>query len=121
MNLYLSNIYGRLIELSDIALQRKIWLNEDNDTGKMSSYAELINSLFDDYGFDQFLDKEAIEWGVPSNIVEQLDGVRSMLNVYIDRENKKPRTERQILSDPEWLQIVDRTKEIMNKWDYKNP
>ncbi|MCH5684389.1 hypothetical protein LWM68_08995 [Niabella sp. W65] len=54
----------------------------------MSSYAELINSLFDDYGFDQFLDKEAIEWGVPSNIVEQLDGVRSMLNVYIDRKIK---------------------------------
>jgi len=121
MDIYLSNIYSRLVELSDVTLQRKIWLNENNDTGKMSSYAELINSLFDDYGFDQFLDGEAIEWGVPPDIVEQLDGVRSMLNEYVDVQNGRHQTSRQILSDPEWLKIINRTKEIMNKWDYKNP
>lgn len=87
----------------------------------MSSYGELINSLFDDYGFDQFLDVEAKEWGVPFEIIAELNDIRSMLNEYVDVQNKRHLTSRQILSDPEWLKIVNKTKAIMEKWDYKNP
>jgi len=42
-------IYDKIIELSDINLQRKLWLNENNDTGLISSYVEVMCSLFDDY------------------------------------------------------------------------
>lgn len=41
-----SNIYGRLVELADLNLQRKLWLNEQNDPGLISSYPELMSSLF---------------------------------------------------------------------------
>jgi hypothetical protein len=41
-------IYDKIIELSDLDLQRKLWLNENNDTGLISSYDELMCSLFDD-------------------------------------------------------------------------
>ena len=41
-----------LVELSDIDLQRKLWLNIDNNTGLISSYSELFNSLFSDFDFD---------------------------------------------------------------------
>ncbi|WP_288243446.1 hypothetical protein, partial [uncultured Chryseobacterium sp.] len=42
----------RLLELSDINLQRKLWLNIDNDTGLISSYSELFNSLLGDFDYD---------------------------------------------------------------------
>ncbi|WP_147474537.1 hypothetical protein [Chryseobacterium nematophagum] len=42
----------RLLELSDINLQRKLWLNIDNNTGLISSYSELFNSLLGDFNFD---------------------------------------------------------------------
>ena len=34
----IKNIYFDILEMSDITLQKKLWLNENNDTGLISSY-----------------------------------------------------------------------------------
>ena len=41
----IKNIYRCIKELSDLNLQKKLWLNENNDTGLISSYSELLSSL----------------------------------------------------------------------------
>ena len=48
----IKNIYRCIKELSDLNLQKKLWLNENNDTGLISSYSELLSSLYDDFDFD---------------------------------------------------------------------
>jgi hypothetical protein len=64
MERVVKNIYNKLIELSDITLQRKMWLNEGNDRREISSYAELMNSLFDDYNFDSFIETGTYKLGL---------------------------------------------------------
>ena len=44
----IQNIYENLLELSDLNLQKEIWFNIENTKGLVSSYAELMNRLFDD-------------------------------------------------------------------------
>ncbi|RNA63541.1 hypothetical protein D1631_17290 [Chryseobacterium nematophagum] len=51
-NMMHKELKERLLELSDINLQRKLWLNIDNNTGLISSYSELFNSLLGDFNFD---------------------------------------------------------------------
>lgn len=48
VNRTIENIYRDLLELSDITLQKKLWLNQNNNTGLLSSYSELMCRLFDD-------------------------------------------------------------------------
>lgn len=46
MDEIVKNIYDDIVELSDLSLQKKLWLNEDNDTGLISSYTEVICCYF---------------------------------------------------------------------------
>jgi hypothetical protein len=49
------NVYDKILELSGLDLQRKLWLNENNDIGLISSYDEAMCSLFDDNNLDEFI------------------------------------------------------------------
>lgn len=108
----IENIYKKLIELSDIELQRKLWLNEHNDTGEISSYVELMNSLFDDYSFDSFVEMNASKAGMSRTVVAELEKLRSILNNYKEME-----TDEGILNDAGWLEIVNQAKGVIDKWD----
>ncbi|EKQ39866.1 MULTISPECIES: hypothetical protein [Leptospira] len=111
MNLNSKNIYNLIAEIADLNLQRKLWLNKDNDTGLISSYNEVMCTLFDDYGFDEFLEQASIESGISENTVKELFKLRELLNSYVEKE-----TDIEILNDSEWKKITKQAKEIIKKW-----
>ena len=74
------DIYSRIIELSDLGLQIKLWLNQENDTDLISSYSELMCSLFDDFNFDDFVDTPPSEFGFSESVVFELRKLRGLLN-----------------------------------------
>ena len=95
-------------------LQRKLWLNENNDTGYISSYIEAINRLFDDDNFDDFVDNSAFREGFSIDIINDFDKLRSLLNEYQEKD-----TEKEIINDPNWHVIADFAKSIIKKWNYQ--
>jgi hypothetical protein len=106
------HIYRLIGELADISLQRKLWLNENNDTGLMSSYSELMCSLFDDLGFDGFIDDEATKIGLSKGLIFKLSGLRASLNSYDEKD-----TDEGIISDPEWRKVVEQAKAVIEEWN----
>jgi hypothetical protein len=101
-----------IAELADLSLQRKLWLNENNDTGLISSYAELMSTLFDNYGFDDFVEKGATKIGLPNSLILELSKLRELLNSYDEKESDK-----EVISDPEWKKIVAQAKIVIKEWD----
>ena len=108
---YRDNIRGRLTELSDLAIQRKLWLNESNDTGRISSFNELMCSLFDDFHFDEFVDTYAVKNRFPGNLVTHLRSLRDALNQYKEKD-----TDAAIINDPEWIKITGQAKDVLKLW-----
>ncbi|EJO71717.1 hypothetical protein LEP1GSC034_2733 [Leptospira interrogans str. 2003000735] len=68
-------------------------------------------TLFDDYGFDEFLEQASIESGISENTVKELFKLRELLNSYVEKE-----TDIEILNDSEWKKITKQAKEIIKKW-----
>ncbi|MGB8195205.1 MAG: hypothetical protein WCF67_24930 [Chitinophagaceae bacterium] len=112
-NLTAANIYECILELSDSALQRKLWLNEDNDTGLMSSYVELYCTLFNDNNFDDFIDHGAPETRMPPELIHELNVLRELLNNYKGEERKN---QQEIIEDPEWKKIGVQAREVLKHW-----
>jgi hypothetical protein len=113
MNKNIENIYEDLLELSDLNLQKKLWLNNDNDTGHISSYMELMNRLFDDDNFDLFIDKGAGELGFEPNLILKLDQLRSLLNSY----EEGTKTDSDIVIDPQWSLISNHASLAVKAWN----
>lgn len=112
MDTVVKSIYERIIELSDLSLQRKLWLNAGNNTGLISSYDELMCSLFDDFQFDDFVDKSFSEFGFSENTALELSELRKLLNSYKEKESDEL-----IIDDPEWGKIVNQAKIVVNAWN----
>ncbi|WP_029299035.1 hypothetical protein [Chryseobacterium hispalense] len=92
----------RLLELSDINLQRKLWLNIDNDTGLISSYSELFNSLLGDFDYDY--EVENVE---DNNLKQNLLKLKIMLKEYKEPFSyEESYDDNMILNDPNWKKIV---------------
>ena len=108
----IQNIYENLLELSDLNLQKEIWLTIENTKGLVSSYAELMNRLFDDDSFDLFIDKRALELGMGSNLIAQLNHLRYLLNHY----NEKT-TDAEIINDQNWIHISTHASLILEIWN----
>jgi hypothetical protein len=104
-------IYNKINELSDLGLQRKLWLNENNDTGLISSYCELINSLFDDFNFDLFVDNISYKIGLSDVTIFELINLKVLLNNYNEKESDE-----KIIKDPKWIEIVEQAKIVLKEW-----
>lgn len=114
MNKIIENIYRLVAELANLSLQRKLWLNENNDTGLISSYSELMCSLFDDFSFDDFVDNEAAKIGLSKSLTYELSKLRELLNSYDEKGSDE-----EIISDPKWKKIVEQAKIVIKEWDRK--
>ncbi len=114
MNTIIDNIYRLIFELSDIKLQRKLWLNKNNDSGLISSYSELMCSLFDDFNFDDFIENKASKMGLSKGLICELLNLRELLNSYNEKN-----TDEEILNDSEWKKIVSQAKKIIDLWNSK--
>ena len=112
MRQIIENTYNKIIELSDLSLQRKIWLNENNDTGLISSFAELMCSLFDDFNFDDFIDNRASKMNLSDSAIFELNKLRELLNIYDEKDSDED-----IINDPEWQKIVNQAKLVLKEWN----
>jgi GDP-D-mannose dehydratase len=106
------NIYNDIIELSDLSLQRKLWLNENNDTGLISSYVEVMCRLFDDNRFDDFIDNTASKIGLSSSTIFELHKLRELLNNYSKKE-----VDEEVIADSDWGQVVEQAKTVIKEWE----
>lgn len=111
MNKRSENIYKIIAVLADLSMQRKLWLNENNNTGLTSSYSELMCSLFDDFSFDNFIEKKATKIALSSSLIWELNRLRDFLNNY-----KEKGSDEEIVDDPEWKKIVKQSKIVIKKW-----
>ncbi|MGK6353527.1 hypothetical protein [Parapedobacter sp. DT-150] len=111
MEIITKNIYQDILEISDISLQIKLWLNKDNSTGMISSFVELMNRLFDDNDFDAFIDNGAKRSGISSDVIYEMRKLRDLLNGYKEREDDEA-----IINDPKWLVIVQQAKNVISLW-----
>jgi len=103
----------RLVELSDIDMQKKLWLNIDNDTGLISSYSELFNSLLGDFDFDYEI--KVLE---DEDLKQNLTQLKVMLEEYKEPNyywNDDGYDDNIILNDPNWQKIVLFAKEIVSR------
>lgn len=114
MGKIIENIYRMMLELASLSLQRKLWLNENNDMGLISSYSELMCSLFDDFDFDDFIDSGAAKINLPNSLIFELNKLRDLLNSYIEKGSDE-----EIINDIEWKKIVEQAKIVIEKWDKK--
>lgn len=112
MNEIIGSVYKMIIELSDLSLQRKLWLNENNDTGLISSYTELMCSLFDDFNFEDLIDNRASKIGLSNSVIFELNKLRELLNNYNEKDSDE-----EIISDPEWGKVVEQAKTVIREWD----
>ena len=98
--------------MSDLNLKRKLWLNENNDTGLTSSYVEINCRLFDDSYLDDFIDKKAIETAMSNDLILESDRLRILLNDYREKKN-----DQEIISDPRWLKVVNQAQIVIITWN----
>jgi len=108
----IEDIYRMIVELSDLGLQRKLWLNDNNNTGLMSSYVEFMCSLFDDFNFDDFIDNEASKMGLSNSAIFELNKLRHLLNNYDEKESDED-----IINDSEWKKVVKQAKKVIREWN----
>ncbi|MCH6201540.1 hypothetical protein MMU07_18305 [Aquiflexum sp. LQ15W] len=106
------SIYRMISQLSDLSLQRKLWLNENKDTGLISSYTELMCSLFDDFNFDDFIDNRACKIGLSNSVIFELNKLRELLNNYNQKDSDE-----EIIGDVVWRNVVDQAKTVLREWD----
>jgi hypothetical protein len=94
-------IFNDLKELSDKDLQVRIWVK--GDVEYVSSYEELMCSLFDDNHFDDYLDVYWKALDIKNQTKRKLHLLRNMLNKY----SKGDKSELEIINDPKWNEIVE--------------
>lgn len=99
--------------LSDLKLQRKIWLNENNNLGYTTSYEEFMCMLYDNYLFEEFVLNELNR----NNIAPQLKTLFSCLLSNLNNYNLEK--EKEILEDLEWKKITRTAKKIVKLLNIK--
>jgi hypothetical protein len=94
-------IFNDLKELSDKDLQVRVWIK--GDTEYVSSYEELMCSLFDDNYFDDYLDVYWKDLDINDQTKSKLHLLRNMLNEY----SKGDKSELEMINDPKWNEIIE--------------
>ncbi len=104
-----NNILKSLLDLSDIEFQKETWLGKNPHF--ISSYIETINTLFDDFDFERYVDYYKSING-NDELYSQFNKLINMVNQY-----QEPDSDELILKDKKWIAITKMAKEIINKWN----
>ena len=103
------NIYSAIRNISDFNYQRKSWFGKS--ARHVSSFSEMVNILYDDCFFEDFMMEYSFVKGNSEFYLElkQFDELIENYNPTYD--------EREIIDDPKWHQIVNQAQIIMKIWD----
>lgn len=107
-------IYDNIEETSSIKQQKMYWLNENNVDGYISSYIELMCTLFDDFDFDDFVKNTACHLGYPPKLIELLQKFRDAIKNY---QAKDETDDRAIIEDLNWHIVVEKARDTIKEWD----
>lgn len=120
LNIKLKNIEENLIELSDSQIQKQRWLNLNNESGLISSYDELYNSLFDDNQIEYFIKNELYIICNDIVLLKEFESLIQMLNEYNEPEEYlKSHNDKYIIDDINWDKITKQSKIVLKLWQQK--
>lgn len=117
----LEYIRDRIEELSSVDLQEKMWLNQNNDTGRISSYSELMCSLYDDCFLEIVLKKAMEKYGHSNNALNGLYKLSSLLNNYEEPYTNGHIDDELIIKDSNWQMIVKQAQRVLAHWNQIQP
>ena len=110
--IFLPWIYYWIKEASDIKQQKMHWLNVNNIDGGVSSYVELMCSLFDDLKFDDFVENTASTLGFSDELINSLRDFRDELRNYIAEDDDEA-----IIKDPNWQIVFKKAQNAIVVWN----
>ena len=113
----LEYIHDRIEELSSVDLQNKLWLNRNNDTGLISSYAELMCTLYDDNNLELVIRKAMEKYGYSSDALNELYKLNALLNNYEEPCTNGDDDYEMIIKDPKWQVIVKQAQIVLANWN----
>ncbi|WP_293309447.1 hypothetical protein [Pedobacter sp. UBA5917] len=111
MEKILEYIFNDILEISDIGIQKKLWLNENNDTGLISSYIELMSRLFDDHNLSNVIKNKEITRELKPELISAIKKLEEALDNYVEKE-----TDKEIILDPKWIEISEQAKTVIKMW-----
>lgn len=114
-------IHDKIEELSSVDLQNKLWLNRNNDTGLISSYPELMCTLYDDNNFELVLRKAMEKYGYSNNALNELYKLNSLLNNYEEPYTDGYIDDELIIKDSKWQVIVKQAQTVLANWNQIQP
>lgn len=117
----LEYIHDRIEELSSVDLQEKMWLNRNNDTGRISSYAELMCSLYDDLNLELVLRKVMEKYGHSNNALNELYKLNTLLDNYEEPYTNGHIEDELIIKDSNWQLIVKQAQTVLANWNQIQP
>ena len=117
----LEYIHDRIEELSSVDLQEKMWLNRNNDTGRISSYAELMCSLYDDLNLELVLRKVMEKYGHSNNALNELYKLSTLLDNYEEPYTNGHIEDELIIKDSNWQLIVKQAQTVLANWNQIQP
>lgn len=114
-------IRDKMKELSSLDLQEKMWLNQNNDTGYISSYAELMCTLYDDINLELVLRKAMEKYGHSNNALNELYKLNSLLDNYEEPYTNGCIDDELVIKDSNWQVIVKQAQMVLANWNQIQP
>ena len=117
----LEYIHDKIEELSSVDLQEKMWLNQNNDTGYISSYAELMCTLYDDINLELVLRKAMEKYGHSNNALNELYKLNTLLDNYEEPYTNGYIDDELVIKDSNWQVIVKQAQTVLANWNQIQP
>lgn len=103
-----NNIYKSLISIADLDYQKKAWLGKSKH---VSSFNEMINILYDDNCFEDFVNHDYWQHKNKNKLFIELVELNRLIDEY-----EEPKGEVEILKDPKWKAITQKASYIVTLW-----
>jgi len=107
---WLKNVLNTVKEIADPEFQQRVWVQGAGS--ELSDWTEVMCKLFDDFLFDNFLDRDWQQFGLSSESHQLLVQLREQLNNYEEKE-----TNAEIVADPKWQQIQELAGNVLRQLD----
>jgi hypothetical protein len=101
-----SRVLAAIGDISNLDFQRRAWLKRGPE---VSSFAEVINNLYDDCLFEDFLrHAEGNSGFISEESLNEMIILRDMINNY----DEFGKVDSEIISDPKWIAIAKQANKL---------
>ena len=111
--IFAKGIYEEILIISSEELQNEMWLNADSKL--VSSYAEVMCSLYDDNLFEEFVNYGCIKLSFNESLIKNLRKLNILLKLF-KNTGYQHKFDENIINDKNWLSIIKVAKKIIKNW-----